>query len=244
MNRSVLPGAAFARAGVCVALTVGWVAWASGCMRAADASSMWALVQTTGPAVAARVEVEADWLAVPVRFSTEGGSGSKSSVAGGGDEARMAADAAAGLTSPEGMVVVRDPERLELEGALRSGPVSVLGPDRGNAVLVLVPFKDATETPASASARAARWVGTWRSPGKCRADMGSPHLAVLDPEKHRASVLRAVAARVLEDKAALGDAGASMRVSGIEGPVRARLLGGRKAALFIRHAVEVSWGGK
>lgn len=213
--------------------------------RAADASSAWALAPAVAPVVAASVEVEADWLAVPVRFSSEGGSGLKSSGASGWDDARAAADAAGRLPSQDGMWVVRDPERLDAELPLRSGKASLFGPDGGASVLVMVPFKDSTEAPAGAAARAAQWVATWRPPNRCKAEAGSPIVAVLDPEKHRASVVRAAAAKISDDKLALvGDVGAAARVSGLEGVVRARSVGGRKVALFIRYSVEVSSGGR
>ncbi|MFM8420910.1 MAG: hypothetical protein ACKOEQ_12405 [Verrucomicrobiota bacterium] len=237
----VAPRGAWASAVVAVAA----VLWAMAVARAADASSAWALAPAAAPVVAASVEVEADWLAVPVRFSCEGGSGLKSSGASAWDEARAAADAAGRLPSQEGMWVVRDPERLAAELPLRSGNVSLFGGDGGATVLVMVPFKDSTEAPASAAGRAAQWVATWRPPNRGKAEVGSPTVAVLDPEKHRTSVVRAVAAKMADDKLALvGPVGAATRVSGLEGVVRARSLGGRKVALFIRYTVEVSSGGQ
>lgn len=235
------PRRAWASAMVAVAA----VHWGMAIARAADASSAWALAPAAAPLVAASVEVEADWLAVPVRFSSEGGSGMKSSGASAWDEARAAADAAGRLPSQDGMWVVRDPERLDAELPLRSGNASLFGGGGGATVLVMVPFKDSTEAPASAAGRAAQWVATWRPPNRCKAEVGSPTVAVLDPEKHRASVVRAVATKVLDDKLALvGDVGAATRVSGLEGMVRARSVGGRKVALFIRYSVEVSSVGK
>lgn len=226
-------------------VAVAAVPWAMALARAADASSAWALAPAAAPSVAASVEVEADWLAVPVRFSSEGGSGMKSSGASGWEDARAAADAAARLPSQEGMWVVRDPERLAAEWPVRNGNVSLFGADGGGSVLVMVPFKDSTEAPGSATGRAAQWVATWRPSNRCKAEVGSPTVAVLDAEKHRASVVRAVATKVMDDKLALvGDVGAATRVSGLEGVVRARSLGGRKVALFIRYSVEVSSGGK
>jgi hypothetical protein len=106
-------------------------------------------------------------------------------------------------------------------------------------IYLLVPFSKEGGNIFAAGVEAARFLETLTLPGKARLELGRLQLAVENPEQYRAKVLGLISEEVRKTRESMAQSG-SVKVAGLEGPVRVRQADERNVELSLNYSLTVT----
>ncbi len=91
----------------------------------------------------------------------------------------------------------------------------------------------------AAGAEAARLVDSLILPGKTKCELGTLQLAVENPEQYRAKLLGLLSQEIKSTREAIAPQG-SVKIEGLESPVRVRPADERNVELFLNHSLSIT----